>query len=158
MGAAAWESGQLRVIALVFPSTPLEELSTEWRWVRVDSGYDAAREMLAEPPAAVVVDLARIPAGHVGLLALSARLNVPVVAFGEISADLGPETLATARLVARDRLAEAVAETLRSQPPRQTETPEEDQPVQEQPPRDEPSEPPRPTETLTQAELDALLG
>ena len=156
MGATAEETGSLRVIALVYPSTGVEELCPRAQWVRPAGAYEAGAELLAELPAALVVDLGRVTSGHGGLLSLAARLAVPVVAFGEVSADLGSDALASARLVARDRVAEALGAILPAEA-----AVEEESPPPSDPPSAEPEPPPatpRPAETLTQAELDALLG
>jgi hypothetical protein len=140
------------VIALVYPSARVEELCAEARWVRVNGPYEAAAELLAGRAGALVADLGRVTAGHEGLLSLAARLAVPVVAFGEISADLGPEALGSARLVSKDRLGEALADVLRREPDGEAAPGGAEEAAEPEGPA------PRPTQTLSQAELDALLG
>jgi len=169
VGATEEESGQPRVIALVYPSTRVEETCRHACWVRARGAYEAGAEMLAGPPAALVVDLGRVTAGHAGLLGLAGRLDVPVLAFGEVSTDLGPDALGSARLVRREDLGQALERILPAEPTLQTERAETAPPVPSEadtPPGPQapaaapeaPAAPPRPAETLTQAELDALLG
>ncbi|HET6428821.1 MAG TPA: hypothetical protein VFJ30_10450 [Phycisphaerae bacterium] len=172
--AAKEEAGRVRVVALVYPSTRVEEVRPRAEWVRAAGAYQAAAEMLAEPAAALVVDLGRITAGHAGLLSLAGRLGVPVIAFGEVSADLGADALGSARLITREGLPEALDRILPPELPEPAEsTSPEDQAgaaaraeaAEEAPPAAEaaaepeaPRTPGRPAEMLTQAELDALLG
>lgn len=175
--AAKEEAGRVRVVALVYPSTRVEEVRPRAEWVRAAGAYQAAAEMLAEPAAALVVDLGRITAGHAGLLSLAGRLGVPVIAFGEVSADLGADALGSARLITREGLPEALDRILPPEPAQSAESAESTSPedqagaaaraeaAEEAPPAAEaaaepeaPRTPGRPAEMLTQAELDALLG
>ncbi|KPK78951.1 MAG: hypothetical protein AMJ81_14250, partial [Phycisphaerae bacterium SM23_33] len=88
------------------------ELDAQVELVRVNSGYEAAAEMLAAPTSALLVDLGRITPAHVALLRLAGQLAVPVVAFGAVSAELRADTLARTRLVAPERAGDSLAEVL----------------------------------------------
>ncbi len=179
------------MVALVGPAGTLPELSDSVEVLGTTSGYEAAAELLSGPSSALLVDLGRITAPHVPLLALAGRLKVPIVAFGTVSASLPASTFAAVRLVSAERVGEALEEVL------STRAAAKPQPRPAEPAPSEPSESPappparlapakasqrgdgrgrpvavpaktagpaqpaaprRPVETLTQAELDALLG
>ncbi len=175
MGAKVESSGEIRVIVLASPGAVNEPLHPQVKLVEVNSAYEAAAELLREAPAAMVVDLGRISAMHVRLLALAGEKGVPVVAFGTICTELGGGALATVRLVARDRLGSALTETLELPPAGEKVAPVAEADgrsgghgkagpgsngtVKGSKPGTGPAgdRPARPAGSLTQAELDALL-
>lgn len=112
MSKEAGSSGSTRVVALLGPAAGLPELSASVETIRTTSGYEAAAELLAGPASALLVDLGRITAAHVPLLALAGRLEVPVVAFGTVSASLPGSALSALRLVGVQDIAAAIEETL----------------------------------------------
>ncbi len=177
LGAKVESSGKVRVIALASPGAISGPLHPQVELVEVNSAYEAAAELLRDAPAAMVVDLGRVTADHVRLLALAGERHVPVVAFGAVCTDLGGEELATARLVTRQRLGPALAEVLNLPPAGQASASsaeaEAGTPDEKGAKADDGSsagkgaktvpgpaggQPARPPGTLTQAELDALLG
>lgn len=99
----------VRVVALVGPATPLS-LPVPWVVVRAVGGYEAAAELLAGAAAALLVDLSRLTAAHVGLLELAARRGVGIVAYGTIAASLPPGL--SLRLVTPQDLPAALAEAV----------------------------------------------
>jgi len=65
-----------------------------WRAVRVDSGYEAAAEILASPVAALLIDFRSLGGLHRGLLALARRMEVRLAAIaGKTPPDLTPDDL-----------------------------------------------------------------
>ena len=149
-----------RVVALLPASASGPDVHPSVDVVRVSSGYEAAAELLAAPASALVVELGCLTQPHVALLEMAQRLDLPVIAFGTISADLTDAHQRQLRLVPSQGLADAVRRTLH--------IPAAAAPivVVEDPPDEEPRVAPAslqsgtraPTESLTQAELDALLG
>lgn len=79
-------------------------------FTRVGSGYEAAAELLSGPVSALLVDLGMLQAEHASLLKLAAGLDVPVVAFGTLSAAFDGEALAGVRLVGAEEVPEALRE------------------------------------------------
>lgn len=152
-----------RVVALLPAGADPPEVHPDVEVVSVNSGYEAAAELLTGPAAALAVDLGRITASHVPLLDLADRLSVPVVGFGTISAEISSERLSRLRLTGPDRLGEVLAKVLRPAPPGaaaagiDTPTP----PHADGPPAPahlEPRKTRRPVRALSPDELDALLG
>lgn len=160
-----------RVVALVSAGVPLAggpapgptQEGDTLQFVRVNSGYEAAAEMLSAPASALVVDLGRITPPHMPLLDVAAKLEVPVVAFGTVSSQFTSEQLSRLRLAS----AEGVTETLREVlglglPAPAAAAAASTEPAPEPAPPPPASLEPRPPrrgveEALTQAELDALL-
>jgi len=161
-----------RVVALASASVPLaggpastaaSQGGEGLQFIRVDSGYEAAAEMLSAVAAALVVDMGRLTPPHAPLLDLAAKLAVPVVAFGTISADFSSEQLSRVRMASAEHVCEALREILHLPEPAP-----EAAPARPAEPAAEPVKPPAATlqprrprppaeEALTQAELDALL-
>ena len=147
--------------------------------VRTASGYEAAVEILKAPTAALAADLACIPSAHVRLLDVAARMDVPVVLFGTVSAAIPQAALQGLRLANQAELAQVLRELL-TPPPTPAEAPKPVAPAQSQaaparltsaktpapvpPPRraipvpGEPKSAARSSEALTPEELRALLG
>ena len=125
-------------------------------FTRVGSGYEAAAELLSRPVSALLVDLAALPATHAGLLKLAAGLDVPVVAFGTVSASLDGSALAGVRLVGAEDVSDALREVKKGSgaffSSKATSTPQRDVTEEKKAPD------PFFTEPLTRDELDALLS
>jgi len=166
-----------RVIALVSPDAAACDLGGRVQVVRVNSGYEAAAELLAGPASALLADLGRITETHTPLLALAEQLEVPVVGFGVLCANLAAERLADVRLVSAEAVAAGLAEILQLAPAEAdspglyepADTKSSDEPEMTYGPQPAPGEavapagpaveiPAQPAEALTRAELDALLG
>lgn len=145
------------------PASAAGQEDEELQFIRVSSGYEAAAELLAAPAEAMVVDLGRITPAHAPLLDLANRLDVPVVAFGTVSADLASEQLSRIRLASAERITEVLDEALQLGRPEQGLAEAEPAGADASPPQPraaslQPRKPRRPVEeALTQAELDALL-
>jgi len=147
VGAASNPSGTQRVLALLAPGGTLPEIDAPVELVRAESGYEAAAELLSAPVAALVVHLGRITPAHVRLLDLAAELEVPVLAFGTISAPLSSAQLARMRMVEPKQLGPALKELLSG-----TASPAASGDGQYAP-----QPPASPARGLTRAELEALL-
>jgi len=87
------------------PATP----PAQWQCVHVSSAYEAAAEILAEPPRALVVDLGLISQRHSRLLAMARQANVALLGIGSVQPGLSADDLSGVRLVARNELLEALA-------------------------------------------------
>ncbi len=161
-----------RVIALLPAAAAGPEAHSTIELVRVRSGYEAAAEMLSAPTAALLVDLGRIGPTHLPLLALARKLEMPVVAFGTISADLPTGDIRQLTLVSPPGVSAALADALHLAEPEPVaeaavEAPPAEPAVEEAAAAEEPARPvpaslqartPAAQEGLSQAELDALLG
>ncbi len=150
-----------RVIALLPAAVAAPEVADGIELVRVPSGYEAAGELLAAPAAALVVDLGRITPDHAPLLDLARRLELPVIGFGTVSADLSSAQLSRLRLVTPAGVGPALRELLPAAP-KAAEAPAPPESAEEQTPspapaRLEPCAVPGRSGGLTQADLDALL-
>ena len=75
------------------------------RCVTVETGYEAAAELLSEPASALVVDLSILTARHARLLEIARGQNVEVLGVGMPNRHLDPESLSGLRLVSRNDLA-----------------------------------------------------
>jgi hypothetical protein len=65
-----------------------------WRAIRVDSGYEAAAEILSSPVAVLLIDLRSLGGLHRGLLALARRMEVQLAAIaGETPPDMTADDL-----------------------------------------------------------------
>jgi hypothetical protein len=109
------------VLALLAAGAELPPLPDGCRLVRADSGYEAAAEMLAEPAAAFVVDLARITPTHTGLLELAASMRLPIIAYGRPAAELDASATRGLRLVEPGHVGRAVADAVSEVEPPATE-------------------------------------
>ncbi len=160
-----------RVVAFLASSAPSPDLGESVKLLRPASGYEAAAEMLSSPVAALLVDLGRITAAHVGLLALAGRRATPTIAYGTISTGLRHVDLSGFELVTCEQAPAAVAELLHDIRDRQQVTPEavapakpeaSDSPAPEPSTRPTPAQltpaKPSPSLALTSEELKALLG
>ena len=75
------------------------------RYVAVETGYEAAAELLSEPASALVVDLSLLTARHARLLDVARGQNVEVLGIGLPNRHLDPDSLSGLRLVSRNDLA-----------------------------------------------------
>jgi len=91
--------------------------------VRVSSAYEAAAEILADPPAALVLDLRALTGRHVRLLEIARERHVEMLAVGALPSDLTADELSGVRLTARKDLAGAI-ERLTARPSRPAGRPE----------------------------------
>jgi len=135
-------------LALLAPGGCLPETDIPAEVVRAESGYEAAAELLSAPVAALVVHLGRITPAHVRLLDLAAELEVPVLAFGTISAPLSSAQLARMRMVEPKQLGPALKDVLSGTP----------SPAASGEGQYAPHTPTSPAPSLTRAEPEALPG
>ena len=151
-----------RVIALLPAAAPVPEIPPGVELVRVHSGYEAAAEMLAAPASALVADLGRITPAHLPLLDLARKLDLAVVAFGTVRGELRGDHLGALRLVSPPAVGPVLREILHIPEGEPEPAPAEEGPAEEPPARAVPARLQArdrvATETLTQAELEALLG
>ena len=149
-----------RIVALLPPGSTAPELPDGLAAVITTSGYEAAAELLAAPAAAaLLVDLGRITPHHRRLLALAGEMDVPIVAYGVVSATLKGELLRSLHLVTRDSAGEVIAQLIATTKAVAKPT------VSPAPPKPPVGEykpvaaeaPASPADLLTDAELKALL-
>jgi hypothetical protein len=127
MASADTTSPPLRAVLLsrdpILGARAVRLCADGWRAVRVDSGYEAAAEILAAPVAALLIDFRGLTGLHRGLLALARRMEVQMAAIaGEPPPDMTgddlqglrrievgdiPATLASARISPAGRAAGA---------------------------------------------------
>jgi hypothetical protein len=72
--------------------------------VRVTSPYEAAAELLAEPPIAVVIDLRCLTPGDLPLIEMTRQRSLEVLAVGSVPAGMTTTDLSGVRLSTRDHL------------------------------------------------------
>ncbi len=138
--------------------------------VRVESPYQAAAEILAQPTEALVVDFRLLRAPHLRLLEIARELDIAVLGVGALPANISLDELSGVQLIAAGELADALSR-IASQG--QSVTPTPSRSVKLTPAKlanqqgDEPDEPAedqsffgkanRPSELLTSEELSSLL-
>ncbi len=76
--------------------------------VRVHTAYEAAAELLAEPAAAVVVELGALTRRHLRLLEIARQTGTEMLGVGAVPAGLTTADLSGIRLVAPELLAESL--------------------------------------------------
>jgi len=139
------------------------------KYVRVKSPYEAAAEILAEPTAALIVDLRLVAEDHFGLLDVAHQVNTETFAVGPVPPGLTSEELSGVRLLSRTALPAVMAE-LSGSGPADRDVPAEapaEQPPPEAPAEQRPADLPAgdavskpaatPGEILSAEELSALL-
>src|SRR5689334_4936752 len=90
----------LRVVVLSRQVWPCAALAGEgFAAARVDTAYEAAAEILKDPPAALVIDLHCLPARHQRLLEIAMHMGVPAVTFGPALPSMPADILAGAKHV-----------------------------------------------------------
>ena len=135
--------------------------------IRVESPYQAAAEILAQPTEALVVDFRLLRAPHLRLLEIARELDIAVLGVGALPANISLDELSGVQLIAAGELADALSR-IASQGHSEPAAPS--RPVKLTPAKlanqqgDEPDEPAsffgkanRPSELLTSEELSSLL-
>lgn len=74
------------------------------RCVRVSSAYEAAAELLAEPSAALVIELGLLHGPHTRLLEIARDLDVEMLALGTLAAGASADDLSGLRLLSRSEV------------------------------------------------------
>jgi hypothetical protein len=89
--------------------------TSQYRCLRVTSPYEAAAELLAEPPLAMVVDLRCLTPGDLPLIEMARQRGLEVLAVGAVPLGVTTTDLSGVRLSARDHIS-AHLENLASLP------------------------------------------
>lgn len=97
--------------------SPHQAAASGGRCVRVDSAYEAAAEILAAAPAALVVDLRALSSDHVRLLEIARQAAVALYVTGTVRSGLDADALDGATFVRRSELSRAIAEVLAARRP-----------------------------------------
>ncbi len=157
-GHAPGDQPPRRVIVLSRgPNFAADELSDidATRCVRVSGPYEAAAEIMADTPAALIIDLRAFSANHVGLVELARREGVETLAVGSLRPGVGADQLSGVRLVSRRDLAWALRR-LAAFAPTAEKTNQPDGPGSASRPA-EADAPQSPRDFLTSDEISALL-
>jgi hypothetical protein len=85
---------------------------------QVQTGFEAAAELLAEPALALVVDFQALSEDHVKLLDIARELKVELFGVGAFPAGLSTEHLCGMRLVSRSALPNLLQESANAADPR----------------------------------------
>jgi ActR/RegA family two-component response regulator len=83
--------------------------------LRVTSPYEAAAELLEQPPMALVIDLRRLTPSDLPLIEMARQLDLEVLAVGVLPLGIATTDLSGVRLAARDHLP-AMLESIASAP------------------------------------------
>jgi hypothetical protein len=83
-------------------------------YVYVESGYEAAAEILAEPALALVIDLSCLTPPHRKLLRVAREAGVEVFGVGSLPAGMSAEDLSGVRLISTGDLPDLLARTAES--------------------------------------------
>jgi hypothetical protein len=78
--------------------------TSQYRCLRVTSPYEAAAELLAEPPLAIVVDLRCLTPGDLPLIEMARQRGLEVLAVGAVPLGVTTTDLSGVRLSARDHI------------------------------------------------------
>lgn len=78
--------------------------------IPVKTGYEAAAELLADPPAALVVELAQLTGPHTRLLDVARKRGVPALGVGTFPPGLSADDLEGLNLVSTRQLPAILAE------------------------------------------------
>ena len=181
MGAELKSVQATRVILFSREALPVTGGVFTARCRQCASAYEAAAELLAEPAAALVIDLRCLATGNLRLVQTARKQGVAILAFGKLSAAMSTDGLDGVQLVSQEGLAQALARLAQGARAAEQEAPES-QPVEATavgvggeaaPPREvaagldrpgpeassaEPKRPGPPSSVLTADELAALLG
>ena len=110
--SVAKSSSVRRVVVLsrdaAFAELQDRRFDTNGRVLRVPSGYEAAAEILAEPTAALVIDLRALSGRHLRLLEVARAAGVEMLLVGPIPSGADSDAFGGARLVARSDLPAAI--------------------------------------------------
>jgi hypothetical protein len=92
----------LRIVILADDAAGTESLPPQAvQCIKTQSAYEAAAEILAEPTAALLLDLRRVGHRHLRLLQVARDCGVEIFAVGTIPSGLSSEDLSGVRLTAR---------------------------------------------------------
>jgi len=85
-------------------------LDSRMRCLRAGSPYEAAAEILAEPTAAMVIDLRTLSERHCRLLDIGRQTQLEMLAVGALPSRMSSEELSGVRLVSREALPEMLCQ------------------------------------------------
>jgi hypothetical protein len=105
-----------------------ENPASQYDCLRVTSPYEAAAELLAEPPLAMVIDLRCLTPGDLPLIEVARRRGVEVLAVGSVPLGITTADLSGVRLAARGSLS-VMLDGLAESPPSGGSVPVSSQPV-----------------------------
>ncbi len=110
--------GEHRVVLLArdgeLPPPDPQSLGVNIKFIRVQGGYEAAAELLAQPALALLIDLPCLTSRHRKLLHVAKQLRVEVLGVGAFPPGLSASDLSGMRLISLDDL----PTTLRTMIPR----------------------------------------
>ena len=129
MGAELKSVQATRVILFSREALPVTGGVFTARCRQCTSAYEAAAELLAEPAAALVIDLRCLATGNLRLVQTARKQGVAVLAFGKLSAAMSTEGLDGVQLVSQEGLAQALARLAQGARAAEQEAPEK-QPVE----------------------------
>jgi len=109
MGAELKSVQATRVILFSREALPVTGGVFTARCRQCTSAYEAAAELLAEPAAALVIDLRCLATGNLRLVQAARKQGVAILAFGKLSAAMSTEGLDGVQLVSQEGLAQALA-------------------------------------------------
>ena len=81
-----------------------EDSTLRYRCLRVTNPYEAAAELLSEPPLAMVIDLRCLAPGDLPLIEMARRRGLEVLAVGSVPLGISTTDLSGVRLSARGHL------------------------------------------------------
>ena len=81
-----------------------EDSTSQYHCLRVTSPYEAAAELLAEPPLAIVIDLRCLTPGDLPLIEMARQRGLEVLAVGSVPLGITTTDLSGVRLSARGHL------------------------------------------------------
>lgn len=148
--------GENRVVILardgaLSPPDP-QSLGRNVAFVRVDGGYEAAAELLAQPSAALLIDLSRLTPPHRKLLHVARELHVEVLGVGAFPPGLSAGDLSGMRLISLDDLPTELRAILeKSAPPSPPKKPSRLAPARKAEYRSSPPETPRRSRIISPA-------
>jgi len=93
-----------------------ENSTPQYRCLRVTNPYEAAAELLAEPPLAMVIDLRCLAPGDLPLIEMARQRGLEVLAVGSVPLGITTTDLSGVRLSARDHLSGMLEELAGSLP------------------------------------------
>ena len=110
-----------------------ENSASQYHCVRVTSPYEAAAELLAEPPVAMVIDLRCLTPGDLPLIEMARQRSLEVLAVGSVPSGITTTDLSGVRLSARDHLS-ALLDGLAASSPSAEQVPNSSQVVADESP------------------------
>jgi hypothetical protein len=94
---------------------PEDRTGLRLQCIRVSSPYEAAAEILAAPTLGLVVDLGVLSTRHLRLLEITRRMEVEILAFGNLPAGMNTEQLSGVRLISRGELGNALRRLIQAE-------------------------------------------